>query len=237
MPLDLQSEADFLKAYDQNQFDRPSITVDLVVITVIERRLQILCTKRTDHPFKDLWALPGGFVRMEESLDQAALRVLQQKTGLAQVYLEQLYTFGEVQRDPRMRIVSVAYYALVEHQRIQPLIPGAALLAIQESSSTLPTLGHEGQSYPLAFDHAAIVATCLQRLRGKLEYSPIAFGLLPKLFTLRQLQEVHETILGHKLNKDSFRRKVLASGKLESTGQTEQGKDFRPAELYGLRSS
>lgn len=215
-------ERAFLEAYDPGQFDRPSVTVDVVILTLREGGLQVLLVKRAHYPFKGFWSLPGGFVGMEESLDQAAARVLGAKSGLEQVYLEQLYTFGAPGRDPRMRIISVAYYALVEASQVGQLGEGSRFFPLE----SVPEL---------AFDHAEILQMALKRIRGKLEYVPIGFELLPERFTLRQLQEVHETILGRRLNKDSFRRKMLASGMLEATGELEQGTDFRPAELYRRR--
>lgn len=215
-------ERAFLEAYDPSQFERPSVTVDVVILTLREGGLQVLLVKRQHHPFKGFWSLPGGFVGMEESLDQAAARVLGAKSGLEQVYLEQLYTFGAPGRDPRMRIISVAYYALVEASQVGQLGEGSRFFPLE----SVPEL---------AFDHAEILQMALKRIRGKLEYVPIGFELLPERFTLRQLQEVHETILGRRLNKDSFRRKMLASGMLEATGELEQGTDFRPAELYRRR--
>lgn len=232
------SESEFLATYDASAFAKPSVTVDVVNLTLLEGHLHVLLTKREEHPFKESWSLPGGFVRMDESLDQAAARVLRQKGGLENVYLEQLYTFGAVERDPRMRILSVAYYALVEHGRVNAQVAeNAAWLDVQvdwegEKGGPARVLDAVGDRHLLAFDHADILGMAIQRIRGKLEYVPIGFELLPPLFTLRELQEVHESILGHKINKDSFRRKMLASGQLEATGELEQGKDFRPAELY-----
>jgi 8-oxo-dGTP diphosphatase len=231
------AEQQFLESYDPSQFERPSVAVDVVVLTILDSQLHVLLTQRTDYPFKELWALPGGFVRMDESLDEAAARVLKQKGGLEDVYLEQLYTFGSVKRDPRMRILSVAYYALVEFGRIQSLAEQAAWLEVVvdwegEAGGPAGVTDAVGDERLLAFDHAEILGMAIKRIRGKLEYAPISFELLPEKFTLRQLQEVYETIWGKRVNKDSFRRKVLASGQLEATGELEQGKDFRPAELY-----
>lgn len=229
-------EQAFLEAYDPAPFEKPSVTVDVVILTLREGRLEVLLTKRNDHPFKDFWSLPGGFVRMTESLDEAAARVLRDKGGLEGVYLEQLYTFGNPDRDPRMRIISVAYYALVEPGRIgesaasrlfRVLVPWGG-----QMGGSVEVADPKGKKHPLAFDHAEIVGMAVKRIRGKLEYAPIGFELLPERFTLRQLQEVHESILGRKVNKDSFRRKMLASGLLRATGELETGTDFRPAELY-----
>ena len=217
-----KEERKFLQTYGASQFERPSVTVDVVILTLREGRLEVLLVKRAEHPFKGFWSLPGGFVGMKESLDAAAARVLRDKGGLEGVFLEQLYTFGNPERDPRMRILSVAYYALVEAGKIRNLAQDSAFFEI-------------GKVPELAFDHAEILEMALSRIRGKLEYVPIGFELLPERFSLRQLQEVHETILGRRLNKDSFRRKMLTSGLLRSTGELETGTDFRPAELYTFK--
>lgn len=217
-----KEERKLLQTYGASQFERSSVTVDVVILTLREGRLEVLLVKRAEHPFKGFWSLPGGFVGMKESLDAAAARVLRDKGGLEGVFLEQLYTFGNPERDPRMRILSVAYYALVEAGKIRNLAQDSAFFEI-------------GKVPELAFDHAEILEMALSRIRGKLEYVPIGFELLPERFSLRQLQEVHETILGRRLNKDSFRRKMLASGLLRSTGELETGTDFRPAELYTFK--
>jgi 8-oxo-dGTP diphosphatase len=198
-----------------------------------------LMIKRRDHPFRDTWALPGGFVHMGESLDGAASRELTEETGLEDVYLEQLYTFGEPSRDPRTRVITVAYYALVDWQRLRHLQsedqPTLLKLEVEWSGETggpVTVLDETGQAQSLAFDHADILGMAVKRIRGKLDYVPIGFQLLPACFTLRQLQDVHETILDKPLNKDSFRRRMLASGLLEATGEREEDVDHRPAELY-----
>jgi 8-oxo-dGTP diphosphatase len=229
-------EQQFLQAYDSSHFEKPSVTTDVVILTVHESSLKVLLVRRTEHPFKDTWSLPGGFVGIKESLDNAASRVLDQKGNLKDVFLEQLYTFGSVKRDPRMRIISVSYYALVEFGSVQENIT-RGLFEIKvpwkgETGGEVMISDNAKKLHPLAFDHAEIIGTAVKRIRGKLEYAPLGFELLPKRFTLRQLQDIHETILGRSLNKDSFRRKMLASGMLKATGKLEEGKDFRPAELY-----
>ncbi len=208
------AEKTFLEQYNPAQFERPSVAVDIAILTVLHKQLEVVTVKRTEHPFKDQYALPGGFVGMTESLDDAAARVLKNKANLENVYLEQLFTFGQPNRDPRMRIISVTYYALV---------PPAQLEGIQT---------HNIVNLKLAFDHNQILETALNRIQGKLEYAPIGTSLLPEKFTLRELQDVHETILGKPLNKDAFRRKILASGQLKPTGTLETGQGFRPAEYY-----
>lgn len=237
------SEDDKLHAtYDPSAFERPSVTVDVAIISVVGEQLVTLLHRRENAPFRGRLALPGGFLQMDESLETAARRVLMAKAGLRDVYLEQLYTFGAVNRDPRMRILTVAYFALVDAARIT-VRHDASLPERTLAELVVPWAGEtggaveihsEGARSPecLAFDHADILGTAMKRLRGKLDYTPIGFQLLPEVFTLASLQRVHETILGRPLNKDSFRRRMLASGQLEATGEFQQGVDHRPAELY-----
>ncbi len=231
-------EQRFLDRYDPGAFERPSLAVDVVVLTVDHGVLRALLTRRSEFPFKGAWALPGGFVRMDESLSAAARRVLHDKGGLHDVFVEQLYTFGDPGRDPRMRIVSVAYYALVDAGRLgEPQPEHRALCEVRvpwegETGGPVDIADERGQVLPLAFDHADILGMAVKRIRGKLDYTPIGFQLLPETFTLRELQRVHETVLGTQVNKDSFRRRMLASGQLEATGEREQEVGHRPAELY-----
>ena len=231
-------DARFLAEYDPRAFDRPSITVDVALLSVKDDALVTLLHARTSPPFRGRHALPGGFLRMDEPLERAAARVLSEKAGLDKVFLEQLYTFGAVQRDPRMRIVTVAYYALVHPGRLEAAAGGSTLARIEvpwEGETGGPVECRAGESEAplhLAFDHAEILGTAVKRLRGKLDYTPIGFQLLPERFTLGELQRVHETVLGRPLNKDSFRRRMLASGQLEATGELQRDVDHRPAELY-----
>jgi 8-oxo-dGTP diphosphatase len=238
-----QPEQTFLETYDPSQFDRPSVTVDVVMLTVKERTLEVLLVQRDEHPFKDAWSLPGGFVRMTESLDAAAVRVLNAKTGLSDVFLEQLYTFGNPERDPRTRVITVSYYALVNAERLEEL---QLQKNVKLAAVTVPWAGEVGgpveielehQAVALAFDHAQIIGTAVKRLRGKLDYAPVGFQLLPERFTLRALQDIHETIQGHTVNKDSFRRRMQLSGQLEPTGEREEGTDYRPAEYYVFKAA
>jgi 8-oxo-dGTP diphosphatase len=232
-------EQKFLAAYDAEAFPRPSVTVDVAALTAHDGHLWALMIKRRDHPYRDAWALPGGFVHIDESLDQAASRELAEETGLENVYLEQLYTFGDPKRDPRTRVITVAYYALVDWQRLLPLRsedqPTLFRVAVEWSGETggpVNLIDAMGNKLTLAFDHADILGMAVKRIRGKLDYVPIGFQLLPARFTLRQLQDIHETILAQPLNKDSFRRRMLASGLLEATGEREDDVGHRPAELY-----
>lgn len=234
-------EAIFLAEYDESGFPHPSLTVDVALLTAADDALHALLLRREGHPEMHKWALPGGFVRLDESLEEAAARVLREKAGLSGVFLEQLYTFGDLGRDPRTRVVTVAYYALVPSERLTAAgIPGGE--ASQLARLRVPWLGERGGPVeardgsgavlPLAFDHAEILGTAVKRLRGKLDYAPIGFRLLPEVFSLRALQQVHEVISGRRFNKDSFRRRMLASGQLQATGERRLDVEYRPPELY-----
>jgi 8-oxo-dGTP diphosphatase len=228
-----QSEKEFLATYDASGFDRPSVAVDVVLLSATEGHLWSLLLRRDAHPHRGRATLPGGFFGIDESLDDAARRVLAEKTGLEGVFLEQLYTFGAPQRDPRTRVISVAYYALVPRERLATLAPEATVVRLRvdwEGETGGPVALSNG--WPLAFDHADILGMAVKRIRGKLDYSPIGFQLLPEKFTLLELQRVHETVLGRPVNKDSFRRRMLASGQLEATGESQRDVVHRPAELY-----
>ena len=239
-PASTADEDAFLAAYDAAEFPHPSVTADVAPMTTADGALHALLVRRADHPAKGKWALAGGFVGMKESLDEAAERVVATKAGLSGIFLEQLFTFGEVDRDPRTRVITVAYYALVEDAKLRRAKPekGETIVARidvpweDETGGPVRALDADGRELPLAFDHAEILGLVVKRLRGKLAYVPIGFQLLSKRFTLRQLQEVHEAVLGRKLNKDSFRRTVLASGLVAATGEMEKDVPYRPAELY-----
>lgn len=231
-------ERAYLESYDPDEFEHPSVAVDVALLSVRERELVVGLVERGEQPARGKRALPGGFVAMDESLDAAAARVLDTKAGLRGVYLEQLYTFGEPRRDPRTRVISVAYYALVDTRRLPGIEAGAlsfGRLRVPwqgERGGPVAVLDDAGDPLALAFDHAEIIATAVKRIRGKLHYTAIGYQLLGETFTLRELQDVHETILGTSLNKDSFRRRMLASGDIEATGERESAVVHRPAELY-----
>ncbi len=214
--------------YDPDRYDRPSLAVDIVVLAIVNRAPAVLLTRRGQAPFAGRWALPGGFVGIDESLDVAACRVLRAKGGLSGPRLEQVHCFGAVDRDPRMRIVSVAHRALLRPTELADLT-----LDDEQHLATIDAGGAvriDGESVSLAFDHAAIVALTLDRLRGAIVAD--AFALLPPVFTLRDLQNVHEAILGRSLNKPAFRRRMLDSGRIVATGEREAGTAFRPAAYY-----
>lgn len=212
--------------YDPAAFPPLAVTVDLVLMTVTDGRLAVLLQRRSEAPHKGDWALPGGFVGVAESLDAAAQRILADKAGLPGAWLEQLYSFGDPARDPRMRVVTIAYFAL---------LPAQDLRAALGEHDTLRLVSIDDVP-PLAFDHGDILGHAAQRLRGKLDYAPVAFALLPPRFTLRALQNVHEAILGTSLNKPAFRRRMLDKGWIEGTGEREEGGAFRPAELFAFKS-
>lgn len=219
------------------KYPRPSVAVDVVALTVEGGTLHVALYKRGDAPHKGMHALPGGFVRIDESLDDAAARLMESKAGFSGVFLEQLYTFGDVRRDPRGRVITVAYYALVDAARFRRMTSPAVSARISvpwpgETGGPVDVLGGDGKALAMAFDHADILGLAVKRLRGKLDYTPVGFQLLPPEFTLRQLQEVHEAVRAEELNKDSFRRRMLTSGLLEATGARERDVLHRPAELY-----
>lgn len=202
------------------------IAADVVIMTVQDKQLQILLMKMQKQPYLHAWAIPGGRVHIDETVDHAAQRHLFLKTGVKNLYLEQLYTFGRVNRDPFDRVVSVAYFALVpsDDVRIDTSLPfDVAWFPVAK----LPTL---------AYDHREIVGQALERLRSKLEYTNIVYSLLPQRFTLTQLQTTYETILGHQLDKRNFRKKVLGLGLVKKTAGSQREGAHRPAALYTFTS-
>jgi 8-oxo-dGTP diphosphatase len=197
------------------------LTVDIVLFTIRDPRLELLLIKRLAKPFEHRYALPGGFVLEDESLEAAAARELQEETGVDKVYLEQLYTFGDPKRDPRGRVITVAYYALVPRPQALHAGPDASYAAWFPVTE-LP---------PLAFDHRKIVEYAHQRLRNKLDYTNVGFELLPAKFTLGELQIVHEAILGQDLDKRNFRRKIVQKGIVKRLKEWQRT-GRKPAQLY-----
>ncbi len=202
-----------------------AVAVDCVVFGYDEGELQLLLIQRGIEPFEGKWALPGGFVRKDESLEEAALRELQEETGVTKLYLEQLYSFGAIDRDPRQRVISVAYFALVKLSDYSVKGASDAKDAAWFSVSDLPDL---------AFDHNEIAATALERLKGKIRYQPVGFELLPEKFTLTQLQRLYETILERTLDKRNFRKKIQKMDILMDLEEVQQDVAHRAARLFSF---
>ncbi len=204
----------------QYEYPHPAVTVDVVAFTVVEQALQVLLIRRSESPYRAGLALPGGFVRIDEGLEEGAYRVLREKTPLKQVYIEQLYTFGEPKRDPRERVISVVYLAIIPTHQV----------------SYNHEQWHSVDDLPkLAFDHSTIVSLARERLCSKLHYSSIAFRFLPTTFTLTEAQKIYEVIIGESLEKRNFRKRLLARGILKVTGEMSSGGAHRPAQLYALK--
>lgn len=263
------SEEAFLKDYDSSIFEKLSMTTDILIMSVsseetgnyrklTEKKFSILLVKRDNYPFKDKWCLPGGFVGIDETLDEAAKRVLKNETNLKDIYIEQLYTFSDVKRDPRMRVVSTSYMALVDKNRLnEKLCPNASwfnVFMLEDDKSYHVTLdnGNEqirfvvGKSLrdlttdrydfkvlkneKLAFDHPLVIISGLERLKNKIEYTDIVFNMMPEYFTLGELQQVYEVILNKKLLDPAFRR--IIANKVEKTTKVKTGEGHRPSALF-----
>lgn len=211
------------KGNNQKLYWPPAVTVDVVIFTIENDQLKVLVIKRKKPPFEGSWALPGGFLARDESAKEGATRVLKEKTGIGRVYVEQLYTFDSPHRDPRGHVISIAYFALV---------PRAKMIFGSGKKLQTPSLVPIKQLTKLAFDHKSILKYALQRLRYKLEYTNVAFSLLPKNFPFSQLQRAYEIIWDKKLDKRNFRKKFLALGLIKPTKQKLAGSQHRPAQLH-----
>ena len=209
------------------QYPHPAVTTDVAVFTIRDQKLQLLLVQRADEPYQSMWALPGGFLEIDEDLEACAKRELAEETGICGVYLEQLYTFGSPSRDPRERIISVTYYALVPSDRLQPKAASDAIEAQWFALDQMP---------PLAFDHQQIVALAQRRLAAKLDYSTIAFQFMPETFTLSELQAVYEILINERLDKRNFRKKILALKGIEEAGKLRRTGNHRPAQVYQLKN-
>lgn len=206
------------------QYHYPAVTADVIIFTLRDNDLQVLLVQRKHPPFEGRWAIPGGFVSKDESLEAAARRELKEETGVHDLYLEQLFTFGDPKRDPRGRVITVSYFALVP-----------APLAVKAGSDASNARWWPVNKLPaLAFDHARILNYALQRLRYKLEYTAAGFQLLPPAFSLTDIQTAYEIILGEPLDKRNFRRRILQGNILEETGEFMLSRG-RPAKLYRFR--
>jgi len=205
------------------EYPHPAVTTDIVVFTIRDQQLKLLLIKRKLPPFKGSWALPGGFVALDEDIDQCAERELEEETGVRGVYLEQLCTYGHPGRDPRERVITIAYYALIPSEKIQIRAATDAEAVDWFAMHELPEL---------AFDHATIVEQAKQRLLTKLDYSTIAFQFLSAEFTLTEVQKIYEIILEEEIDKRNFRKWALALESIEETGEVCRDGRHRPAKLY-----
>lgn len=269
-----KSEEEFLKNYNKNDFDLLSVTTDILVLSIsneenenyrktTKKHMSVLLVKRDNYPFKDKWCLPGGFVGIDEDLEDSPKRILKKETNLENIYLEQLYTFGSVKRDPRMRVLSTAYMALVDKNLLNNnLAPDASWFNIKyfaDNDSVLVLLdnGNEQLKFKLkkvlrektsdsysyiieenndvAFDHALIIYTGIERLKNKISYTDIAFNLMPEYFTLGDLQQVYEVILNKELLDPAFRR--IIANKVVKTEKVKKGEGHRPSVLFKYKSS
>jgi 8-oxo-dGTP diphosphatase len=202
------------------------ITVDVVLFTIEDERLKVLLIKRNNIPHKGELALPGGFMQENETTEDAAYRILREKAGVKDIYIEQLYTFSGVRRDPRGRVISVTYFALVPRGKI----------SFEGSDLQAPSLYPISKTMQLAFDHGEILSYAVERLHAKLEYTNVIYSILKPQFTLTQLQRAYEVILGKKIDKRNFRKKYLSLGLIEATKDFERGGKQRPARLYRFKA-
>ncbi len=264
------SEQEFLKDYNPNDYDRLALTVDILILSVSseetinyrktdKKKMSILLVKREDYPFKDKWCLPGGFVNVNEDLDEAPSRILKAETNVEDIYLEQLYTFGGVNRDPRMRVVSTSYMALIDKNKLNNNLSQNAcwfdIISFEEKDNVVEFILDNGETTikfsvektlrerttdrydfrilrndALAFDHPLAILAGIERLRNKIEYTDIVFNMMPNLFTLGELQKVYEVILGKKLLDPAFRR--IIANKVEKTECMKTGGGHRPSVLF-----
>ena len=269
-----KSEEEFLKDYDSSKFEKLSMTTDILIFSVSDevqenyRKLNkkyfsILLVKRDNYPFKDKWCLPGGFIRIDEDIEDSAKRILADETNLHNIYLEQLYTFGDPNRDPRMRVVSTSYMALIDKNRLNEQIAKKAswfnVMVLEDKNSINITLDNGVEEIKLkigktlkekttdrykydilsndkmAFDHPLVIASGISRLKNKLEYTDIVFNMMPEYFTLGDLQQVYEIILGKKLLDPAFRR--IIANKVEKTTKMKTGGGHRPSVLFKYKNN
>ena len=263
------SEKEFLKHYDSSIFEKLSMTTDIIIFSVSDeevnnyrklskKNFSVLLVKRDDYPFKDKWCLPGGFIKIDEDLEDAPRRILANETNIHNIYLEQLYTFGSVNRDPRMRIVSTSYMALIDKNRLKDkLNSNASWFNIEYSENdniidvtltskeeilnfkvkkVLKDLTTDRYKFEIiendsiAFDHPLVIVSGIERLKNKIEYTDIVFNMMPEYFTLGELQQVYEVILNKKLLDPAFRR--IISSKVIKTDKIKTGEGHRPSYLF-----
>lgn len=212
---------------DLSIIEKPAFSVQVLIFSINKDKLETVLIKRVREPFNGVWSIPGDIISLNDSLDDAAKKVLYDKTGIKDVYLEQLYTFGEVERDPRGRVITTAYFALLPHNNVDLSEAPNPLHAKWVPIDQIP---------PLAFDHERIIETGIARIKSKLLYSSIASGFLPEKFRLYDLQRVHEIILGKKIDKRNFRKKIQSLELIEPTGEYYKDGKHRPAQLYKFKT-
>ena len=210
------------------EYPHPAVTADVVVFTIENDELKVLLIQRDQDPFAGEWAIPGGFIEIDESLGQAAKRELKEETGVSTRFLEQLYTFGSPDRDPRERIITVAYFTLIQFDELSIAAGDDARDARLYSTDDLPAL---------AFDHDSILRIAMQRVKERLSDSFYAFQMLPKAFTMYELRRVYELFLGQVLDKRNFRKKIIALDQIEETGERRESVRHRPAMLYRVKKA
>ena len=264
-----KSEEEFLKAYNPEEFDRLSLTTDILVLSISDeevsnyrktskKHMSVLLVKRKDYPFKDKWCLPGGFLSIDEDLEDCPRRILSRETNLHDIYLEQLYTFGGINRDPRMRIISTSYMALIDKNRLDYKISDNASwfnISYEEKNNIVSVYLDNGKEYisfkikkelkelttdrykfeiiennSLAFDHPLVILSGIERLKNKISYTDVVFNMMGEYFTLGELQQVYEVILGKKLLDPAFRR--IIANKVEKTTKIKTGEGHRPSVLF-----
>ena len=267
--MEYKSEEEFLKNYDPSQYERLSLTTDILIFSVSdgiqdnyrklnEKYFSVLLVKRDTYPFKDKWTLPGGFVRIDEDIEDAAERILADEANIKDIYLEQLYTYGDPKRDPRMRVISTSYMALIDKNRLPNTVSKNASwfnMKILEDEKYIDVYLDNGienfkfkikktlkekttdrykyeivENERLAFDHPLVIASGISRLKNKLEYTDIVFNMMPEYFTLGELQQVYEVILGKKLLDPAFRR--IIAKKTVKTDKVRTGGGHRPSVLF-----
>ena len=268
------SEEEFLKDYDSTKFEKLSMTADILIISVSneevdnyrktdKKKMSILLVKRDNYPFKDKWCLPGGFIDINEDLDEAPKRILKKETNVDNIYLEQLYTFGSINRDPRMRVVSTSYMALIDKNRLSNNLNSNAswfdIIDYEDNNNIIKIILSNGvdivdfkisktlrsqttdrysfnivENNDLAFDHPLVILSGIERLKNKIEYTDIVFNMMPELFTLGELQQVYEVILGKKLLDPAFRR--IIADKVEKTDKMKTGGGHRPSYLFRYKN-
>ena len=265
-----KSEEEFLKNYNSDEFDKLSMTADILIISVSseekenyrktdKKMMSILLVKRDDYPFKNMWCLPGGFLNPKsETLEECAKRVLKNETNLSDIYLEQLYTYDAIDRDPRLRVVSTSYIALVDKERLSKDLNQNAswfdVTLVEEKNNVVDIIldnkseilhltiektlrekttdryQFSSKNKVLAFDHDLVVLAGLERIKNKVNYTDIVFNMMPEYFTLGELQNVYEIILGKKLLAPAFRR--IIANKVEATDDYKTGEGHRPSRLF-----